>query len=105
VELIALAGPLKQQAGLVINVAVLMAARCQTGRAGPLAGDRGWKQTARRPLALWDCPDHIPEYANAHQPNRFFSCCEAQGTSTELVEVGDLSCRTIKPDSAGISLF
>jgi hypothetical protein len=65
----------------------------------------GWKQIAGRPLALWDCPDHTPEYANPHQPNRFFSCREAQGTPTELAEVGDLSCRTIKPDSAGISLF
>jgi hypothetical protein len=58
-----------------------------------------------RPLAFRACPDHIPEYANAHRPNRLFSRREAQSTSTELVEVGDLSCRKIKPDRAGIHLF
>jgi hypothetical protein len=64
-----------------------------------------WKQTDRRPVALWDCPDHISEYANAGQPIRLFGCRQAQGTSTELVEVGDLSCRKINPDKAGVSLF
>ena len=62
-------------------------------------------QTGRRPLALWDCPDHIPGHANAGQPIRLFSCRQAQGTSTELVEVGDLSCRKINPDKPGIGLF
>jgi hypothetical protein len=28
-----------------------------------------------------------------------------RGTSTELVEVGDLSCRNVNLDKAGISLF
>jgi hypothetical protein len=43
----------------------------------------------------WDCPDHIPEHANPGQPIRLFGCREAQGTSAELVEVGDLSCHPI----------
>jgi hypothetical protein len=37
--------------------------------------------------------------------NRLFSRREAQGASTEVVEMGDLSRREIKPDSAVVGLF
>ena len=56
-------------------------------------------------LAIWHCPDHITGYANAPGPNRLFSCREAQGTSAELLEVGDLSRRENKSDKAVIGLI
>ena len=33
------------------------------------------------------------------------SCCEEHGTASELLEVGHLSCREVKPDKAIIVYF
>ena len=63
------------------------------------------KQVDSSVEAIWGRPDHITGYANAPGPNRLFSCREAEGTSTELVEVGDLSCWKTKPDRAVVGLF
>jgi hypothetical protein len=65
----------------------------------------GWKTGRLIALALWACSNHVSGYVHANRPHRLFSCRQAQGTSTRLVEVGDLSCRKIKPDRAGINLF
>ena len=35
----------------------------------------------------------------------YSDCCEEQGTASGLLEVGDLSCREIKPNKAIISIF
>ena len=48
---------------------------------------------------------YVSAYDSAPRPNGLFSCREAQGTCTQLVEVGDLSSRTSKPNRAIIVLF
>ena len=45
------------------------------------------------------------KYDNVFRPNRLFSCRKAQGTSSEIMEVGDLSRRENKFDKAVVGLF
>jgi hypothetical protein len=51
------------------------------------------------------CHAYVPECDNVPRPNRLFSCRKAQGTSSEIVEVGDLSRRKNKFDKAVVGLF
>jgi hypothetical protein len=56
-------------------------------------------------LAVTSSHVYIPRYDDAPRSNRLFSRREAQGAATEVVEVGDLSRRKIKPDRAVIGVF
>ena len=49
----------------------------------------------------------LPRICHAHDPqrNRLFSRREAQGAPSEVLEVGDLSCRENEPDRALVGLF
>ncbi len=50
-------------------------------------------------------PARARRYGQLHFDRTEFSCREEQGTASEFLEVGDLSCREIKPNKAIISIF
>jgi hypothetical protein len=78
---------------------------------------RGWRvsgpsamrgRVGNRPLdglAITSSHAYVPGHDDVHRSKRLFSCREAQSTSPEIVEVGDLSCRKTKPDRAVVGLF
>ena len=49
-------------------------------------------------LAVASSRAYVMEDDNPPRPYRLFICREAQGATSEVVEVGDLSRRTNKPD-------
>ena len=56
-------------------------------------------------LAVTSACAYILGYDAARRPNGLFSCRKAQGATSEVVEVGDLSCRKRKRGRAVRDIF